>query len=242
MRETGGRKKRSTMKRSEINTIMRSSDQFIRSRGFFLPPFAYWSPSEWRRKGPEVEEIVSNHLGWDITDFGMDNFTKFGLFLFTFRNGNPENWKALRGKLYAEKIMIVEEDQITPYHFHWSKMEDIINRGGGNLMIQVYSATPEEEFDQMSPVALSVDGAKRQFEPGGILSLGPGESVTLPQYCFHKFWAEGGRVLVGEVSMVNDDHTDNRFNPSVGRFPTIEEDEEPLYLLCNDYEKYYRSL
>ena len=189
-----------------------------------------------------MEEIVSNHLGWDITDFGMDNFTKFGLFLFTFRNGNPENWKALRGKLYAEKIMIVEEDQITPYHFHWSKMEDILNRGGGNLMIQVYSATPEEEFDQMSPVALSVDGAKRQFEPGGILSLGPGESVTLPQYCFHKFWAEGGRVLVGEVSMANDNHTDNRFNPPVGRFPTIEEDEEPLYLLCNDYEKYYRSL
>ena len=97
-------------------------------------------------------------------------------------------------------------------------------------------------MDQTSPVTLSVDGVTRQFEPGGILSLGPGESVTLPQYCYHQFWGEGGRVLVGEVSMVNDDHSDNRFNPRVGRFPSIEEDEEPLYLLCNDYEKYYTSL
>ena len=230
------------MKRSEINAIMRSADQFIRSRGFYLPPYAYWSPNEWRTKGPEVEEIVSNQLGWDITDFGMGNFTKCGLFLFTVRNGNSDNWKTLRGKLYAEKILIVEENQITPYHFHWSKMEDIINRGGGNLMIQVYNATPEEELDPTSSVTLSVDGVKRQFQAGGILSLGPGESVTLPQYCYHQFWAQDGRVLVGEVSLVNDDHTDNRFNAPVGRFPTIEEDEEPLYLLCNDYGRYYPTL
>jgi D-lyxose ketol-isomerase len=230
------------MKRSEINAIIRSADQFIRSRGFNLPPFAYWSPREWQSKGAEVGEIVSNHLGWDITDFGMGNFAKYGLFLFTIRNGNPNNWKTLRGKLYAEKIMIVEENQFTPYHFHWSKMEDIINRGGGNLMIQVYSATPEEDFDQTSPVELYVDGVKRTFEPGGILSLEPGESVTLPQYCYHQFWAQGGRILVGEVSMVNDDHADNRFNPPMGRFPIIEEDEEPLYLLCNDYKQYYRTV
>ena len=25
-------------------------------------------------------------------------------------------------KLYAEKLLIVEEGQITPYHFHWSKL------------------------------------------------------------------------------------------------------------------------
>ena len=227
------------MKRSEINAIMRSADQFIRSRGFYLPPFAYWKPEEWRSKGSEVREIVANHLGWDITDFGKGNFANFGLFLFTVRNGSPDNWKTLRGKLYAEKIMIVEENQYTPYHFHWNKMEDIINRGGGNLMIQLYNATPQEDFDLSSPVMLSVDGVERSFAPGGVLSLEPGESVSLPQYCYHQFWGQGGRVLVGEVSMVNDDHTDNRFNPPVGRFPTIEEGEEPLYLLCNDYERYY---
>lgn len=228
------------MKRSEINTIMGSADQFIRSRGFYLPPFAYWKPEEWRSKGPEVHEIVANHLGWDITDFGKGDFTNYGLFLFTLRNGSPSNWKTLRGKLYAEKIMIVEENQYTPYHFHWNKMEDIINRGGGNLMIQLYNATPQEDFDMSSPVMLAVDGLERSFAPGEILSLRSGESVSLPQYCYHQFWGQGGRVLVGEVSMVNDDHTDNRFNPPVGRFPTIEEDEEPLFLLCNDYGSYYR--
>ncbi len=229
------------MKRSEINAIMRSADEFIRSRGFFLPPFAYWTAADWSKKGPEVREIVENHLGWDITDFGKGDFSKFGLFLFTVRNGSVGNWKTLRGKLYAEKIMIVEENQTTPYHFHWSKMEDIINRGGGNLMIQLYNATPQEEFDLTSSVVLSVDGMERTFAAGDILCLGPGESVSLPQYCYHQFWGQGGRVLVGEVSMVNDDHTDNRFNPPAGRFPTIEEDEEPLYLLCNDYERYYQA-
>ena len=31
--------------------------------------------------------------------------------------------------------------------------------------------------------------------------------------------------------------TDNRFNPPVGRFPKIEEDEAPYRLLCNEYPK-----
>jgi D-lyxose ketol-isomerase len=227
------------MKRSEINQIMRRADDFIRSRGFALPPFAYWSPDDWRARGPEVGEIVENHLGWDITDFGSGDFARCGLFLFTLRNGSPRNWQTLSGKLYAEKLMIVEEAQVTPYHFHWSKMEDIINRGGGELLLQLYNATPDEDFDLAAPVTLAVDGVRRVFEPGGVLRLGPGESVALPQRCYHQFWGEGGRVLVGEVSMVNDDHRDNRFHRPLGRFPEIEEDEAPLYLLCNDYRGYY---
>ena len=126
------------MKRSEINAIMRQADEFIRQQNFYLPPFAYWTPEEWRQKGPEAKEIVANRLGWDITDFGRGDFRRSGLFLFTLRNGNPENWKTLQGKLYAEKILIVEENQETPMHFHWSKMEDIINRGGGRLCIKLY--------------------------------------------------------------------------------------------------------
>lgn len=229
------------MKRSEINAIMRSCDEFIRQRGFFLPPFAYWTPEVWNTKGPEVGEIVNNQLGWDITDFGQGDFPKLGLFLFTIRNGNPENWKTLKGKLYAEKLLIVEVDQITPYHFHWNKMEDIINRGGGNLLIQLYNSTPEGGLDYENPVILSVDGVVRTFPAGGILRLTPGESVALPQYCYHQFWSEGSRVLVGEVSLVNDDHTDNRFLEPIGRFPDIEEDVPPLYLLVNDYKQYYRA-
>ena len=228
------------MKRSEINTIMQNADDFIRSRGFYLPPFAYWTPEQWASKGPEVSEIVENHLGWDITDFGKGDFQRFGLFLFTIRNGNPLNWETKTGKLYAEKIMIVEDGQVTPMHFHWSKMEDIINRGGGRLAIQLYNATPYEDLELHSPVQVSVDGVERTLSAGGVIQLEPGESISLPQRCYHKFWGEG-RVLVGEVSLVNDDHRDNRFYEPVGRFPEIEEDVPPLYLLCNDYARYYRG-
>ncbi len=41
-------------------------------------------------------------------------------------------------------------------------------------------------------------------------------------------------VLVDEVSSVNEDESDNRFLENA-RFPEIEEDEKPFYLLCNDY-------
>jgi D-lyxose ketol-isomerase len=228
------------MKRSEINLIMQKADDFIRSRGFFLPPFAYWTPDLWKNKGPEVSEIVDNKLGWDITDFGRGNFSTFGLFLFTIRNGNINNWQMLKGKLYAEKIMIVEDGQVTPMHFHWNKMEDIINRGGGDLLIQLYNATPDEQLDEKSKVLISVDGLRRYLEPGAILRLAPGESITLEQRCYHKFWGQG-RLLVGEVSLVNDDQNDNRFYEPVGRFPIIDEDVAPLYLLCNDYERYFKG-
>jgi hypothetical protein len=228
------------MKRSEINTIMQNADEFIRSRGFFLPPFAYWTPEEWSKKGKEVGEIVENNLGWDITDFGRNDFRHFGLFLFTIRNGNPRNWQTKTGKLYAEKIMIVEEDQVTPMHFHWSKMEDIINRGGGKLLIQLYNATPGEDLDGKNDVPVSLDGMRQVVKAGAVVRLGPGESITLEQRCYHQFWGEG-RVLIGEVSLVNDDHLDNRFHEPIGRFPDIEEDVPPLHLLCNDYGRYYKG-
>lgn len=228
------------MERSEINAIMRQADDFIRSRGFYLPPFAYWTPQEWSSKGPEVSEIVENHLGWDITDFGKGDFRRFGLFLFTIRNGHPHNWKGQQGKLYAEKIMIVEDGQITPLHFHWSKMEDIINRGGGQLVLQLFNSTPDEALDVQDQVHVSIDGVVRSVSAGGTVRLSPGESITLVQRCYHTFTTEG-RVLVGEVSLVNDDQHDNRFYEPIGRYPQIEEDEPPLHLLCNDYERYWRN-
>ena len=227
------------MKRSEINAIMQKADDFIHSRGFYLPPFAYWSPDVWEKKGPEVNEIVDNKLGWDITDFGRGDFNAFGLFLFTIRNGDIQNWQTLKGKLYAEKIMIVEDGQVTPMHFHWNKMEDIINRGGGELLIQLYNASADDQLDEKNAVLVSVDGLRRRLEPGATLRLAPGESITLEQRCYHKFWGMG-RLLIGEVSLVNDDQHDNRFYEQIGRFPEIDEDVPPLYLLCNDYAQYYK--
>lgn len=229
------------MKRSQVNSIMRSADKFIRECGFFLPPFAYWTPEVWKQKGVEVSEIVTNQLGWDITDFGSGNFQACGLFLFTLRNGSSENWRNLRGKLYAEKLLIVDIDQITPLHFHWKKTEDIINRGGGNLMLQLYYSTPDEKMDFDKEITIMIDGVQRILPPGGSVTLTPGESITLPPNCYHKFWGAGGRVLVGEVSMVNDDSTDNRFADQEDRFPVIEEDEPPLHLLITDYQHYYRG-
>lgn len=224
------------MKRSTINTVLRAADAFIRERGFYLPPFAYWTAEDWRTRGPECAEIVTNRLGWDITDFGTGDFARTGLTLFTLRNGHP---REPTRKPYAEKILIVEEGQITPFHFHWRKTEDIINRGGGVLAIQLYASTPDELLDESCPIDVSTDGVHRTVAPGHIVTLQPGESITLPPRLYHAFWSEKGRVLVGEVSSINDDATDNRFLHPIGRFPTIDEDEPPLYLLCTDYERFY---
>jgi D-lyxose ketol-isomerase len=227
------------MKRSDINAYLREADQFIREHGFYLPPFAHWTPQEWTTRGEEVREIVERQLGWDVTDFNTGGFHTQGLLLFTIRNGDPVNLKTGQGKVYAEKIMVVEVDQVTPLHFHWQKVEDIINRGGGRLVIQLYNSTTDEGVAD-TDVTVSVDGVRRTVKAGGYVTLGPGESITLPTYCYHKFWGIDRQVLVGEVSAVNDDHTDNRFFEPIPRFSQIEEDEPPLYLLCTDYQKYYQ--
>ena len=226
------------MKRSEINQIIALGDDFFRQHQFYLPPFAHWSLDEWKEKKASTKEIIETGLGWDITDFGSGEYQKKGLFIFTIRNGSPKNWEKLSGKLYAEKIMIVDVEQVTPMHFHWSKMEDIINRGGGKLAIQLYNSTAEGDLDFQTPVNVSLDGILHIVLAGGIIKLEPGESISLTQGCYHTFWGEGEKVLVGEVSLVNDDHKDNRFHQPVGRFPDIEEDVVPIYLLCNDYAKF----
>lgn len=229
------------MKRSEINAIMRSADDFLRDCKFFLPPFAYWTPEEWRSKGQEARDIVETQMGWDITDFGLGDFQKAGLFLFTIRNGRAANLEKGTGKLYAEKVLIVDVDQVTPLHFHWSKMEDIINRGGGRLVVQLFNSTPDEGLDEESPVTVMIDSLPRTVPAGGFVELMPGESITLTRGLYHKFWAAGARTLVGEVSLVNDDSADNRFYEPVGRFPQIEEDAPPLHLLVGDYLRYFSS-
>ncbi|HEX2528107.1 MAG TPA: D-lyxose/D-mannose family sugar isomerase [Geminicoccus sp.] len=226
------------MKRSEINQIMRAADAFFRSQNFHLPPFAYWSPDEWRKKGPEADEIVQHRLGWDITDFGRGRFCKCGLVIFTIRNGAVADLQAGRGKLYCEKILMLQHDQVCPMHFHWQKMEDIINRGGGDLHVQVYHSTPAEDVDDR-PVTLRVDGVLRTVDAGTAIRLQPGESITILPGCYHKLWGWRHDVLMGEVSLVNDDDRDNRFLASVGRFATIEEDERPLFLLRDDYERFW---
>jgi D-lyxose ketol-isomerase len=223
------------MKRSEVNALLRSGTAFCEQMDFHLPPFAFWSPEDWQRAGAQYNEIRDNQLGWDITDFGQGHFAAVGLVVFTIRNGNPDPRKGYL-KSYCEKLLVVGEDQRTPFHYHVAKMEDIICRGGGDLLIQVYNRADDEGLSH-SPVHVSVDGRRLEVPAGTVLRLTPGEGITIPAYLYHEFWAAPGTgtALVGEVSRVNDDHHDNFFLESVGRFPTIEEDEPPLHLLCTEY-------
>jgi len=224
------------MKRSEINKSIKELEAMCKQCGFQLPPFCNYTPEQWKTLGHEYDEIRECALGWDITDYGMGDFDKIGFSLITIRNGNrnmPEKYP----KVYAEKILYLKEGQYALNHFHWFKTEDIINRGGGNCLIRVYNALPNEEIDYESDVTVHTDGVTRVVSAGTQIRLTPGESIHVTQYLYHDFAVEegSGPVLLGEVSQCNDDNNDNRFNPPAGRFPAVEEDEAPYRLLCNEY-------
>lgn len=222
------------MKRSRINAIMADAAEMIAGAGFHLPPFAHWSPSKFREKAtPAIRE---GRLGWDITDYGQGNFDRLGLFLFTLRNGRLADLQSGRGMVYAEKLLISQENQISPMHTHAIKTEDIINRSGATLAIRLCGSDAQGRMDRNVPCRVDCDGIAREISPGGILRLDPGESVTLRPGDWHEFWAEGGACLIGEVSTVNDDLTDNIFAAPIGRFATVEEDEPPMHLLVSDYD------
>jgi len=228
------------MKRSQINSLMAEADAFFKSHHVFLPPFAYWSPAQWQQQGAEVAEIVDSRLGWDISDYGLNDFARYGLLLFTLRNGGPKSWQRGFAKHYAEKVMIAEAGQTHQMHMHLRKLEDLINRGGGTLAIELYNATDDDRLAD-SVVRVNCDGIWRELAAGSIVRLQPGESITLTPRLYHRFWAEGGRVLMGEVSSVNDDLVDNRFYEMIGtgRFSDIDEDETPVYLLCTEYVRFW---
>lgn len=224
------------MKRSEINASIKEMEKMIEACTFKLPPFCHFTPADWQEKGKEYDEIRDNMLGWDITDYGLGDFDRVGFALITLRNGNVNNSKYT--KTYAEKLLYIKEGQSSPMHFHWNKMEDIINRGGGNVLIRVYNSTEDEKFAS-TDVTVNCDGREYTVPAGTQIKLCPGESITIYPYMYHDFEVEegSGPVLLGEVSMLNDDATDNRFYEDLGRFPEIEEDEEPYRLLCSEYPK-----
>jgi hypothetical protein len=225
------------LKRSRINEIMAAADDMIRSHGFTLPPFAYWTPEEFRAR-TDARRIVEARMGWDITDYGQGRFEELGLFLFTLRNGMLADLERGRGMVYAEKLLISRQDQISPMHTHVIKSEDIINRGGATLAIELFGSDDQGKFDPERGGMVRCDGIERLFEPGEVLTFAPGESVTLMPGDWHAFWGEGGDVLIGEVSTVNDDLTDNIFREPIGRFAEIEEDEAPTHLLVSDYDRW----
>ena len=204
------------MKRSKINAEIRHMEEMIKAHGFEIPPFCKWTAKDWESKGAQYDEIRDNMLGWDITDYGLGKFDEVGFSLITIRNGNLKMDKYT--KTYAEKLLLVKEGQMAPMHFHWNKMEDIINRGGGNVLITVYNSTKDGEFAD-TDVTVNCDGREFTVQSGSKVKLTPGESNTIYPYLYH------------------DDENDNSFYEPIGRFPEIEEDEEPYRLLCNEYPK-----
>ena len=222
------------MKRSQINAAIETAAEFFGMMNFRLPEYAFWPPEKWLTAGPEIDEIRDCMLGWDVTDFGSGGFPRIGRTLFTLRNGRHGDPRY--PKVYAEKAIFNPEGQRAPLHFHVSKMEDIIVRAGGNVLITVWHAGPNNRPSD-EPFSLAISGMRRDVRPGETLRIVPGESICLPPRTFHQFWGEEGTgpSLSGEVSSVCDDRRDNYFLDKHERFPAIEEDEPRRFILVSEY-------
>jgi len=219
------------MRRSEVDSLIDGTFEFLRGQGFHLPEWGHWTPEQWREAGSDIDAIRDAKLGWDVTDFARGDFLKLGLVLFTIRNGvagTPRN--------YCEKIMHLRDGQNAPLHYHEQKVEDIICRSG-TLWLELFNARDDGTPDEMTPVTVPIDAIDRTFGPGEPLALVPGRSITLDRRVFHRFYSRAGEgpVMIGEVSKVNDDVGDNYFHPELPRFPEIEEDTPARYLLCGEY-------
>lgn len=215
------------MKRSEINAAIREAEGLLAAHGWLLPDWADWSEADYARDPELAAFLAARQLGWDVTDFGLGDFAHKGLTLFCVRNGvqgDPET------RPYAEKLLFVGEGQVTPYHSHKVKMEDIMVRGGGNLMV----AFTREGSSADAPVR--VDGREIENPYGAPIRLRPGQGITIPRGMKHSFWGEPGTgpAFCAEISQCNDDLTDNYFLEPIGRFSTIKEDEPKLHPLWNE--------
>ncbi len=224
------------MRRSEINRAIATAKTFFAAHKFLLPRFAFLSPDELRARLTPQSQIYRGRLGWDVTDFGSGNFARSGIVLFTIRNGDKQLLPSGRGRLYCEKILLFQKGQGCPSHSHHTKTEDLINRGGGTLTIQLTSADLSGRPRQ-GPSRVLVDEEPVDFEARTSIRLDPGQSIVLEPGMFHALEAADAPVLVGEVSLVNDDLNDNIFTVPLPRFPEIVEDEPPLHLLCADYAR-----
>jgi D-lyxose ketol-isomerase len=225
------------MKRSQINAAIDVAHKAMREHGVRLPEYAYWSPDEWKKAGPEYRRVFLNALGWACTDFGSGDFDRCGITMFDVRNGTREH--PAEGTPYGEKIYVLKPGQRLPFHFHYTKTEDIISYAGGTLMIQLYNAREDETMDETSPGEVYIDGVRHAFEAGQTFEIPHGRSMTIVPRLYHRFWAkEGGAVLVGgEISTISVPKTDNHFGAGARRFVPIEEDEAPRWLLNVDCAK-----
>jgi D-lyxose ketol-isomerase len=209
------------MKRSAIEAAIDRARTAFAAAGLRLPPFADWGPEAWDAHG--AGWLAQTGCGWDVTDYGGGDFSRLGLTLLTLRNGRVAELQAGGGRVYAEKALFCIKDQLSPMHRHMAKVEDIIVRGDGRLTLELW---PDRDGrpDRSAVAEVMCDGVWRRAGADGRLILGPGESVTLTPDVWHAFWCADGDLVIGEVSSVNDDVTDNLFEAPVPRFPAIEPD------------------
>ena len=104
-------------------------------------------------------------------------------------------------------------------------------------MIELFNSLPDDSLDTVNNIRVKMDGFNRTFPAGAIMEVEKGCSITLQPELFHRFWAKKGEgdLIVGEVSSINDDKTDNIFKESKKRFADIDENEPAAALLCNEY-------
>lgn len=158
---------------------------------------------------------------WDVTDFGLGDFANFGLVLVNLCEEIE----------YCEKLMYARKGMTTPAHYHKKKKEDIICRTG-EFCIHLWD---KEMAKSGSEVKVKINGDWKTVNSNTQLIIKAGERITLFQGVNHAFWPTSDECIIGEVSTANDDLNDNFFyNPDIGRYPTIDEDEKPLIKLISD--------
>ena len=224
------------MKRSQINAEIRWAEALLEKNNIRLPETSRWSLDEWRRNADRIGNIRKVMMGWDITDFGSDDYEHVGAVLYTVRNGKVDEPGV--GVPFCERYILMREGQHLPEHYHVFKTEDIINRAGGLLSVYLWNASPDgRQLD--TDVEVYMDGILRVVKPGEEIVVTPGNSISLTPYIAHIFGPKPGTgdVVVGEVSKVNDDNTDNYFLEPTARFADIEEDEPIDRPLCNEYDR-----
>ena len=222
------------MRRSFIDGRIEAMLEFCARQKFALPPFALWDEAQYRADPAAARRIADGGLGWNVVEFRPGGFASDGLTLFTTRMGDWRDLTKGRGRLYGEKAIMAEDGQRTPHHYHVAKTEDILNRGGARFVVELFKvdqsgARMSDRFDVLK------DATMLTLSPGERVMLEPGESIVLEPFIAHAFWAEGGRVLAGEVSLVNDDATDNYFVPPLSPMAPIEEDAPTRYVTVRDH-------
>lgn len=222
------------MKRSEINRELTWAKALVERNNIRLPDCAYWGMNAWKAHRSRIGTIAKTAAGWDVTDYGTGKYLEIGAVLYTLRNGRQDDPTV--GVPYCEKYILMHDGQRLPKHYHVFKTEDIINRAGGILEVMLWN-TDVAGRELVTDVTVFMDGIERKFKAGERIRVTQGNSITLTPHMAHVFGPEAGSgdIVVGEVSKVNDDTTDNYFMEPTSFFAKIEEDVPAEHPLTNEY-------